>query len=149
MNLWNVCTSTGYRDMLGDNRKTCYVIHRITLNSKIFQIDQDVHYWIRDSHFIPPRVGLKKIKSNPFHHNFFRSVFQFTKENLHFQLRRWMITVLPGTFSQWHCDCGKITTTTFWVDLLYSMAFTLFFLLFSSTLWGNVTTFPRSPMEHS
>jgi hypothetical protein len=21
-----------------------------------------------------------------------------------------MITVLPGTFSQWHCDCGKTTT---------------------------------------
>lgn len=25
------------------------------------------------------------------------------------QLRRLMIPVLPGTFSQWHCDCG-ITT---------------------------------------
>jgi hypothetical protein len=23
------------------------------------------------------------------------------------QLRRWMIPVVPGTFSQWHCDCGK------------------------------------------
>ena len=27
------------------------------------------------------------------------------------QLHRWMIQVLLGTFSQWHCDCGKTTTT--------------------------------------
>ena len=24
---------------------------------------------------------------------------------------KWMILVLPGTFSQWHFDCGKTTTT--------------------------------------
>ena len=28
------------------------------------------------------------------------------------QLRRWMILVLPGTFSQCHCDCGKTNKQT-------------------------------------
>ena len=42
-------------------RKTCYVfLHNMNVKKSTFQIDQDVHYWIWDQHFIPPKEGSKK-----------------------------------------------------------------------------------------
>ena len=137
-NLCNLCTR--YRDMQ-KNLLFLFSLHNVNVKKSVTW--RTLQIW-----FVRQRRNptLEQSETNLLFKLIKMSIIGFKIHTTRVGLKK----IIKQPFSSQHfvCGSGHQRKLTFWVDLLYSMAFTLFFLLFSSTLWGNVTTFPRSPMEH-